>query len=90
MASAGESATQALTMTLAGCGGSVMRTFRDAKVMAKALRAEMPDLSHSRALEILAQEFGFDNWNILAAKIDPAEQSRIEPAFERGLPRWAG
>jgi uncharacterized glyoxalase superfamily protein PhnB len=59
-----------------------MRTFRDAKVMAKTLRAEVPDLSHSRVLEIVAKEFGFDNWNILAAKIEAAEQSRIVPAFE--------
>ncbi|MEQ4208465.1 glyoxalase superfamily protein [Actinopolymorpha sp. B9G3] len=51
-----------------------MRTFRDAKAMAKALRTEaldrqQVDLSHSEALEIVARQFGFDNWNILAAKI---------------------
>lgn len=59
-----------------------MRTFRDAKAMAKALRAELHDrcqveLTHSACLEIVARQFGFDNYNILAAKIDesgPAER----------------
>jgi catechol 2,3-dioxygenase-like lactoylglutathione lyase family enzyme len=51
-----------------------MRTFRDAKAMAKSLRAEIlartqVDLSHSQCLEIVARQFGVDNWNIMAAKI---------------------
>jgi uncharacterized glyoxalase superfamily protein PhnB len=58
-----------------------MRTFRDAKTMAKSLRAEVPDLSHSQTLEIVAKQFGFDNWNILAAKIEDAQQSRIVPSI---------
>jgi uncharacterized glyoxalase superfamily protein PhnB len=56
-----------------------MRTFRDAKAMAKTLRAEIPDLSHSQTLEIVAKQFGFDNWNILAAKVEDAQRSRIVP-----------
>ncbi|GIH07616.1 glyoxalase [Rhizocola hellebori] len=59
-----------------------MRTFRDAKLMAKALRAEalarkQIDLSHSECLEIVARQFGFDDWNILAAKIEQSAKSRI-------------
>ena len=58
-----------------------MRTFRDAKAMAKTLRAEVPALSHSQTLEIVAKQFGFDNWNILAAKIADAQRSRIIPSI---------
>jgi hypothetical protein len=52
-----------------------MRTFRDAKAMAKTLRADVlartqVDLSHSQCLEIVARQFGFDNWNLLAARIE--------------------
>jgi hypothetical protein len=61
-----------------------MRDFRDAKLMAKALRRFMADkdisLTHSDALEIVARQFGFEQWTILAAKLDEAEvsQSAIE------------
>jgi uncharacterized glyoxalase superfamily protein PhnB len=51
-----------------------MRDFRDAKPMAKALRAALSlrnvELSHSETLEIIARQFGFDDWNILAARIE--------------------
>lgn len=51
-----------------------MRTFRDAKAMAKAMRAVLAEkdvaISHSEALDIVARQFGFDNWNILSAKIE--------------------
>lgn len=50
-----------------------MRSHQDAKSMAKVLRQAFADrkndISHSEALEIVAVQFGFDNWNILAAKI---------------------
>ncbi|MFI7705348.1 glyoxalase superfamily protein [Nonomuraea sp. NPDC049480] len=51
-----------------------MRTFRDAKAMAKVLRAELRDrcqveLPHSACLEIVARQFGLDNYNILSAKL---------------------
>ncbi len=54
-----------------------MRTFVDAKAMARCLRAEIRErgqveLSHSACLEIVARQFGVDSWNILAAKIDEA------------------
>lgn len=63
-----------------------MRTFRDAKTMAKTLRAEVlartqQDLPHSAALEIVARQFGFDDWNVLAAKIDDSTRSRIVPSI---------
>ncbi len=54
-----------------------MRNFRDAKLMAKSLRETMSarqvPLSHSEALEIVARQFGYDDWNVLAAKIGEAE-----------------
>ncbi|RYE32039.1 MAG: VOC family protein, partial [Hyphomicrobiales bacterium] len=50
-----------------------MRSFRDAKLMARSLRetlaAKHLPLSHSEALEIVARQFGCDDWNVLAAKI---------------------
>lgn len=54
-----------------------MRDFRDAKVMAHALRdalkAKTVETTHSECLELIAKAFGFDNWNILSAKIDAAQ-----------------
>jgi hypothetical protein len=54
----------------------MMRDYRDAKTMAKGLRRSLADLgtdlTHSQSLELIAQAFGFDNWNILAAKIEAA------------------
>ncbi len=54
-----------------------MRTYSDARLMAKALRAALAedniDISHSRALEIVAGQFGRDSWNVLAADIDAGE-----------------
>lgn len=53
-----------------------MRSFRDAKLMAKSLRETMSarqvPLSHSETLEIVARQFGYDDWNVLAAKIGEA------------------
>jgi hypothetical protein len=61
-----------------------MRDYRDAKTMAKGLRRSLADqgveLTHSRSLELIAQAFGYDNWNILAAKIEAA---RPAPAAEK-------
>lgn len=51
-----------------------MRTYRDAKSMAKSLRAGLADqgiqLSHSTCLELVAKEFGVRDWNHLAATLD--------------------
>jgi uncharacterized glyoxalase superfamily protein PhnB len=50
-----------------------MRTFTDAKAMARALRTALDEkqiaLSHSECLEIVARQFDAENWNVLAAKI---------------------
>ncbi len=70
-----------------------MRTFLDAKAMAKAMRETLAasdvTISHSQALEIVARQFGFDNWNILSAKIEAGEGGR-EPtdgiAFQQAVP----
>jgi len=60
-----------------------MRDFRDAKTMAQALRNALQiravETSHSECLELIAKAFGFDSWNILAAKIETA-QSRASDA----------
>jgi catechol 2,3-dioxygenase-like lactoylglutathione lyase family enzyme len=52
-----------------------MRTVRDAKAMAKALRAEVlaltqTDLPHSQCLEIVARQFGVESWNVLSALME--------------------
>jgi hypothetical protein len=55
-----------------------MRDFRDAKVMARALRdalnAKAVETTHAEALELIAKAFGYDNWNVLCAKIEAAER----------------
>jgi hypothetical protein len=54
-----------------------MRDFRDAKVMAHSLRdalkAKAMEITHSESLELIAKTFGYENWNILSAKIDVAQ-----------------
>ncbi|MEL7113010.1 MAG: glyoxalase superfamily protein [Pseudomonadota bacterium] len=50
-----------------------MRTYRDAKAMAKSLRASLNDkgidLSHGECLEIVSVQFAEKNWNILSDRI---------------------
>lgn len=54
-----------------------MRDFHHAKTMAKALRRTLAsrdiEITHSEALELVAEQFGFSDWNVLAARIK-AEQ----------------
>jgi Glyoxalase superfamily protein/Clp amino terminal domain, pathogenicity island component len=61
-----------------------MRDFRDAKAMARALRdalnAKAVETTHTEALELIAKAFGYDNWNILSAKIEASE-----PATSNGV-----
>jgi hypothetical protein len=56
-----------------------MRDYRDAKAMARALRdalkARTIETTHAEALELIARAFGYDNWNILSAKIGTAERA---------------
>jgi hypothetical protein len=63
-----------------------MRDFRDAKAMARALRdalkAKAVETTHDESLELIAKAFGYENWNILSAKIEAAEPGASE---ERGL-----
>ncbi len=67
-----------------------MRDFRDAKAMAHtlrdALKAKEIETTHSECLELIAKSFGYDNWNILSAKIEAA-QSRTP---DGGAPASAG
>jgi len=69
-----------------------MRDFRDAKAMARALRdalkAKTIETTHAEALELIAKAFGYENWNILSAKIDTAEpaasdESTLSVAYSR-------
>ena len=54
-----------------------MRDFRDAKAMARALRdalkAKAIETTHAETLELIAKAFGYENWNILSAKIEAAD-----------------
>jgi len=60
-----------------------MRDFRDAKVMAHSLRdalkAKAMEVTHSESLELIAKTFGYENWNILSAKIDTAQPPAAGP-----------
>lgn len=60
-----------------------MRDFRDAKAMAHGLRDALKgraiEITHSESLELIAKAFGYDNWNIFAAKIEAAERSGGPP-----------
>jgi hypothetical protein len=63
-----------------------MRTYKDAKAMAKSLRDSLAArsvlLSHSECLEIVAKQSGFADWNTLLAKLDvgPRQLARSEDA----------
>ncbi|UUP16116.1 glyoxalase superfamily protein [Nitratireductor thuwali] len=67
-----------------------MRTYLDAKAMAKAMREALSDhsidLPHSAALEVVARQFGFANWNILSAKIDQATLAGKADQFQQAIP----
>jgi len=61
-----------------------MRDFRDAKAMAQTLRealnAKSVSLTHSESLELIAKILGFQDWNVLAARIQSERQPfAIEP-----------
>jgi hypothetical protein len=64
-----------------------MRSYLDAKLMAKSLRAglarEKIDITHSQALEIVSEQFGLKGWNELAAKIGEGQIrfSETSPIF---------
>lgn len=60
-----------------------MRTYLEAKAMAKALRAALAargvSLSHSECLELVSKQLGFNEWNMLSAKI-ALETGEREPS----------
>lgn len=66
-----------------------MRDFRDAKAMAISLRQALSDravtVTHSDSLELIARAFGFDNWNILAAKLEAERPVAPAPADAAAL-----
>jgi catechol 2,3-dioxygenase-like lactoylglutathione lyase family enzyme len=59
-----------------------VRTYLQAKGMAKALRAALAArniaLTHGECLELVAQQVGFRDWNVLSAKIE-LETAASEP-----------
>lgn len=71
-----------------------MRTYLQSKAMAKSLRDELAlknvSLSHSECLEIVAKQFGFADWNILASairiKTTPHEPFEGPVALEPPIP----
>jgi hypothetical protein len=80
-----------------------MRTYKDAKVMAKSLRdsltARRVSFSHSECLEIVAKQFGFADWNTLAAKVDVESghlarpensENALQPAIPDGACQMSG
>jgi hypothetical protein len=77
-----------------------MRTYKDAKTMAKSLRESRTAnnflLSYSECLEIVARVAGFADWNTLSAKLDggrPEASSDLHPAILGGtcqVPQTAG
>jgi hypothetical protein len=70
--------------------GTDMRDFRDAKLMAKTLRAELAkanlDITHSQALELVARQLGLAQWNILSARIEAAEPAQTGVALAAPIP----
>ena len=72
-----------------------MRTYKDAKAMAKSLRdslaARSVSLSHSECLEIVAKQSGFADWNTLSVKLDVESRSVPAPKILRApysQPYW--
>jgi hypothetical protein len=63
-----------------------MRDYRDAKAMARSLRqalgARGVAVTHGDSLELIARSFGFDNWNVLAARIGDGGPAVEKAAFD--------
>jgi hypothetical protein len=68
-----------------------MRDFRDAKAMAHTLRDELKakavETTHSECLELIAKAFGYENWNILSAKIEAASPQPGGRTAEAPVPK---
>lgn len=67
-----------------------MQTIDDAKAMAKRLRTALAEreiaVPHATALEIVAQELGFADWNTASAKLKGAPDPQEAFRFERVIP----
>lgn len=67
-----------------------MRTFKDAKAIAKSLRQALQhkniEISHSEGLDLAAAGFGFSNWNVLAARIAEEPVSKQAVSFDSANP----
>ena len=63
-----------------------MRDFRDAKAMAQTLREALNvksvPITHSESLELVAKILGFQDWNVLAAKIQSDEPPSRRADFD--------
>jgi Glyoxalase superfamily protein len=44
-----------------------------ARALRNALKVKAIETTHAEALELIAKAFGYDNWNILSAKIEATE-----------------
>jgi hypothetical protein len=70
-----------------------MRTYKDAKSMAKSLRKSLTAnnvaLSHSECLEIVARVTGFADWNTLSANLDVEKSCELAPPEGRSESRPA-
>lgn len=66
-----------------------MRSYIEAKAMARSLRDSLSardiSLTHGECLEIVARQFGFREWNILAAKIELDAGHGREPPEAAGM-----
>ena len=66
-----------------------MRSYKEAKAMARSLRNSLAtreiSLAHSECLEIVARQFGFRDWNILSSKLDVETGRRKGPAELSGI-----
>jgi catechol 2,3-dioxygenase-like lactoylglutathione lyase family enzyme len=72
-----------------------MRSFSDAKLMARSLREAMAtrqiDLSHSETLEIVARQFGYADWNTASSRLNAdRDQPGPAPADGSGIGLEAG
>src|SRR5262245_45443797 len=75
----GKAGTDLLRSPMKRCS---MRDFRDAKAMARSLREALKgnalETTHSESLELIAKAFGYNNWNILSARIEEARPHAID------------
>jgi Glyoxalase superfamily protein/Clp amino terminal domain, pathogenicity island component len=74
-----------------------MRDFRDAKAMARALRAALGaqgvKITVSQSLELIAKAFGVADWNTLSAAIraeTPAARNNASPSPTADKAPWTG